>query len=165
MHSLKMIAARSVNGVIGVSNTLPWRLMDDLKAFKRATLGKAVVMGRKTYESIGKPLPGRLNVVLTRDPDFIKHVPDGVVVLHTKAQVLALAAVCPVVVIGGGEIYRLFLEHATELMITEVDTHAEGDTTFPELDPERWHQLWSEMHQKREGVNDHDFRIVSYLPI
>ena len=129
-----MIVAKDKNGVIGKDNKLIWHIPEDLQYFKNKTLGKVIVMGRKTYESIGRPLPGRKNVVLTRDPSYKV---DGVVVLSSLEEVLALLNTNDeVVIIGGDSIYNQFLEHASTLYVTEIDYEFEGDTFFPEITDE-----------------------------
>ncbi|WP_163560296.1 dihydrofolate reductase [Halomonas sp. NO4] len=150
-----MIAALSRNGVIGVDGKLPWYLPEDLKFFKRMTQGKPLVMGRKTFESIGKPLPGRLNIVVTRDTSF--H-PDGVRVCHDLASALTLAdqqatidAAEEIMVMGGGEIYAQALPHADRLYLTEVDVEVEGDARFPALDPAEWEEVQRVPGEPREG--------------
>ena len=140
-----LILARADNGVIGRAGGLPWHLPGDLKYFKRITMGKPVVMGRKTYQSIGKPLPGRPNLVVTRDPDFR---PEGVEVFAEVAAALDRAqdlaektAAEEVMVIGGGQIYALTLALARRIYLTEVHAAPEGDTTFPDLDPAEWREV------------------------
>ena len=140
-----LILARADNGVIGRAGGLPWHLSGDLKFFKAQTLGKPVVMGRKTYQSIGKPLPGRPNLVITRDPAFR---PEGVEVFAdvagalARAQQLASASgAAEVMVIGGGQIYELTLPLARRVYLTEVHASPEGDTSFPTLDPADWREL------------------------
>jgi dihydrofolate reductase len=140
-----MIAAMDRNRVIGVDNQLPWYLPEDLKFFKRMTQAKPLVMGRKTFQSIGRPLPGRLNIVVTRDPGF-HH--DGIRVCHDLAAALALAdqqatidAVDEIMVMGGAQIYAQVLPFASRLYLTEVDVEVEGDARFPELDPAEWEEV------------------------
>ena len=140
-----MVVAMSRNRVIGVDNQLPWYLPEDLKFFKRITLGKPLVMGRKTFESIGRPLPGRLNIVVTRSHDF-QH--EGVRVCHDLASALALAdqqatidGAEEIAVIGGGEIFRHAMPSASRLYLTEVDVDIAGDTYFPEFDSQEWQEV------------------------
>jgi dihydrofolate reductase len=137
---LSMIAAVAENGVIGNKGTLPWRLPDDMAHFRRTTLGKPVVMGRRTYESLGrKPLPRRTNVVVTRDPNF--SAPPNVKVAHSLDAALVLAAEAPeVVVIGGAELYAEALPAARRIYLTRVYARPAGDAFFPELDPAEWHE-------------------------
>ncbi|KAA0012622.1 dihydrofolate reductase [Billgrantia pellis] len=140
-----MIAAVARNGVIGVDNKLPWHLPEDLKFFKRMTQAKPLVMGRKTFASIGRPLPGRLNIVVTRDTGF-RH--EGVRVCHDLESALFLAdqqatidAAEEIMVMGGGQIYAQTLPHASRIYLTEVDVEVEGDARFPELDEREWEEV------------------------
>ncbi|MGD1879348.1 MAG: dihydrofolate reductase [Kiloniellaceae bacterium] len=141
---IALIVARADNGVIGRAGGLPWHLSGDLKFFKAQTLGKPVVMGRKTYQSIGKPLPGRPNLVVTRDGAFRA---EGVEVFATveaalaRAQALAAeSGADEVMVIGGGQIYDLTLPLADRVYLTEVHAAPDGDTRFPDLDPAVWQE-------------------------
>jgi len=139
-----LVVAVSRNGVIGIDGGMAWRISDDLKWFKKNTLGKPVVMGRKTYESIGKPLPGRDNIVITRSMTFSK---DGVFVVRSIEDALTLARECAerrsvdeVSVIGGGEIYAQTLALADRIYLTRVDVELEGDAVFPEIDRQEWRE-------------------------
>jgi len=140
---ISLIVAYAKGQVIGKDGDMPWQLPADLKNVKELTTGKTIVMGRKTFESIGKPLPNRRNVVLTRSRDF--H-PEGVDVVHTKEEVMALG---DVIIFGGAEIYRQFLDVVDRLYITEIDLETEGDTFFPQWDREAY-----TMVDKREGIVD-----------
>ncbi|MED1785842.1 dihydrofolate reductase [Brevibacillus fortis] len=140
---ISLIVAYARNQVIGKDGDMPWHLPADLKNVKELTTGKTIVMGRKTFESIGKPLPNRRNVVLTRSQDF--H-PEGVDVVHTKEEVLAMG---DVIIFGGSEIYRQFLDVVDRLYITEIDLETEGDTFFPAWDPDAYTLV-----DKREGIVD-----------
>ncbi|MDR5864089.1 dihydrofolate reductase [Halomonas campisalis] len=158
---IAMIAALSRNRVIGVDNQLPWYLPEDLKFFKRMTQAKPLVMGRKTFASIGRPLPGRLNIVVTRDPDF-HH--DGVRVCHDLAAALALAdqqatidAAEEIMVMGGGEIYAQALPYASRLYLTEVDIEVQGDARFPALDDAEWEEVQRVPGSPAEGQPAYDF--------
>jgi len=144
---VSLIVAMAQNGVIGRDNALPWRLPEDLKRFKAFTLGKTLLMGRKTYESIGRPLPGRANLVLTRDRGF--RAP-GVVVVHSVEEALAHAADNELVAIGGAEIYRLVLPFARRLYLTHVHADVPGDTYFPDFDPTQWADVEWRMHPADE---------------
>jgi dihydrofolate reductase len=128
-----LIAAVGANGVIGRDNDLPWRIREDLQHFKQLTLGHTLVMGRKTYDSIGRPLPGRRTVVVTRQPDWEV---DGVEVVHTVEE--ALKQEGEIYVAGGGEIYRQAFPYADRLELTEVDQSPDGDVTFPTFDRSAW---------------------------
>jgi dihydrofolate reductase len=139
---LSLIVAMSCNGVIGRDNRLPWHLPEDLKHFRKVTLGKPVVMGRKTWESIGRPLPGRTNIVISRRPGYSA---EGAHVVASLEDALSLAEhvareseAAEVLVIGGEEIYRLALPHANRLYVTEVDAEIEGDAHFPDWVREDW---------------------------
>ena len=139
---MSLIVAVSRNGVIGLDNQLPWRLPDDLQYFKSVTMGKPLVMGRKTYDSIGRPLPGRTNIVITRDASWSA---PGVNVATTLDDALLLArkacldsGVDEVMVIGGEQIYRMTITVADRLYVTEVDAEIAGDAFFPTIDPQQW---------------------------
>lgn len=159
---LALIAARARNGVIGLDNRMLWHLPEDLAYFKRVTLGKPVVMGRKTFESIGRPLPGRLNIVVTRNPDWQAA---GVQVAHSLDAALALAAAAApeeIMLIGGAELYRQALPQADVLYLTEIDAEFAGDAFFPEVDLARWR-----IDREEAGQRDSDglrWRFVRYLP-
>ena len=139
--SIILIAAVGRNGVIGRDNDLPWRIREDLQHFKQLTLGHTLVMGRKTYDSIGRPLPGRRTVVVTRQPDWSA---DGVEVVHTLEEALKYEG--DLYVAGGGEIYRQALPYADRLELTEVDQSPTGDVTFPELTPADWTETARDQH-------------------
>jgi dihydrofolate reductase len=133
---ISLIVAMAQNGVIGRENSLPWRLPQDLKRFRAFTLGKPILMGRKTFESIGQPLPGRTNLVLTRDRSWSAH---GVIVVHSVEEALTQAGSSDeLVAIGGAEIYRLVLPFARRIYLTHVHADVPGDITFPEFDPTQW---------------------------
>ena len=136
-----LIAAVGRNGVIGRDNDLPWRIREDLQRFKRLTLGHTLVMGRKTYDSIGRPLPGRRTVVVTRQPGWSA---DGVNVVHSLDEALEYDGT--LYVAGGGEIYRQSLPYADHLELTEVDQSPTGDVTFPAVDPAAWIETAREPH-------------------
>jgi dihydrofolate reductase len=142
---ITLIVAVSDNGVIGRDNTLPWHLPDDLKRFKRLTLGKPMIMGRKTFESIGKPLPGRRNIVVTRDTNY-HH--EGVEVVHGTDQALEVTADAPeVMVIGGAELFRLFLPSAGRIHLTRVHGTIDGNVMWPALDIRQWEVIERERHE------------------
>lgn len=156
-----MIAAVARNGVIGVDNKLPWYLPEDLKFFKRMTQAKPLVMGRKTFESIGRPLPGRLNIVVTRDKGF-QH--DGVRVCHDLESALFLAdqqatidACEEIMVMGGGEIYAQALGYASRIYLTEVEIEVEGDARFPALDGSEWQEVQRVPGSPAEGQPAYSF--------
>jgi dihydrofolate reductase len=162
---ISLVVAMAENRVIGRDNGLPWKVSSDLRRFKALTIGKPVVMGRKCYESIGKPLPGRPNIVITRNPDF---KPDGVIVVHSldfafdRAEDEAKAlGVDEIAVIGGGEIYRQAMDDADILHVTYILAKPEGDTYFPEIDPEIWQADHQEDVPKGEK-DDFASRFVTY---
>ncbi len=145
---VSLVAAVAQNGVIGRDGELPWRLPGDLRYFKALTLGKPVVMGRKTWESIGRPLPDRRNVVITRSPEYAA---DGAeVVSSPEAALSLLAGEAEVMVIGGEAVYRAFLDRATRIYLTEVDANVEGDARFPDLDRSEWVEAFREAHAPDE---------------
>jgi dihydrofolate reductase len=142
---LCLIMARAENGTIGVNNTLPWNISSDLKNFKRLTMGKPVVMGRKTFESIGKPLKGRANIVITRQADWVA---TGVIVCHDIKDAVETAkfeaekeAVDEVMVIGGAEIYGRVLNDADRFYLTEVHRRYEGDACFTAPNKTQWKEV------------------------
>ena len=141
---ISLIVAVSRNGAIGLNNQLPWYLPEDLKYFKSVTMCKPLIMGRKTFDSIGRPLPGRANIVLTRDPQWTS---DGVKVVQSVEQALVAgeiaceaADVDEIMVIGGEKIYRMTIDLADRIYLTQVDTDAEGDAFFPDIDLNNWSQ-------------------------
>jgi len=141
-RKIALVAAMDKNRAIGRAGALPWHLPDDLKRFRALTLGKTVLMGRKTYQSIGRPLPKRRNAVLTREATFAV---EGLEVVHTLEDALKLAD--ELMVIGGGEVYALFLHLATHLHLTLVDTTIpDADTFFPEWNPAQWRETYREFH-------------------
>ncbi|MBL6959275.1 MAG: dihydrofolate reductase [Rhodospirillales bacterium] len=148
---VSLIVAVAENGVIGTAGDLPWRLPEDLKRFKALTMGKPIVMGRKTYDSIGRPLPGRTNIVITRDSTLTI---DGAVVVASLQDALAVGAAenpAEIMVIGGGEIYALALPLAGRLYLTEVRAVVEGDAVFPEIDRSQWAETAREDGPVAEG--------------
>lgn len=148
------IVAMAENRVIGNQNQLPWHLSADLKHFKEITTGHTVIMGRKTYESIGKPLPNRQNVIMTRD---MAYQAQGCVVVNTLAQ--ALARDGQLFVIGGAEIYKLAWPKLTKLYLTLVHHAVKGDARFPEFDLKQWHAVSQEDH-KADDKNQYDYSFL-----
>jgi dihydrofolate reductase len=144
---ISLIVAMAQNGVIGRDNALPWRLPADLKRFKAFTLGKTVLMGRKTFESIGRPLHGRDNLVLTRDRRWLA---SGVIVVHSVEQALTQAGDKELVAIGGAQIYRLLMPFARRIYLTHVHADVPGDTFFPDFDPTQWDDVECRMHPADE---------------
>lgn len=160
---LALIVAAAKNGVIGRDNSLPWHLPEDLKYFKRVTLGKPIIMGRKTYESIGRPLPGRTNIVVTRQPHWRA---EGVEVAGSLEQALAAAGraaqesgVEEVMVIGGAQLYAQSLARADKIYLTEVQPEIEGDAVFPVLNPRDWREL-SRKNQTTHGLAPYNYAFV-----
>jgi dihydrofolate reductase len=150
------VAAVAENGVIGQGGRLPWRLGTELAHFRRVTMGKPVVMGRKTYLSIGKPLAGRTNIVVSRD---VRFAAPGIIVAPDIDAALAAArgdalrrGACAIAVIGGAEIYRQTIDLADRLLITRVKLHVDGDTHFPPIDPATWSLVEQSAHSA--GPND-----------
>ncbi len=150
---LFLIYARAANGVIGNQGGLPWHLPADLRHFKALTTGKAMIMGRKTFESFPAPLPGRRHIVLTRDAHWQAN---GAQVAGSVQEALALAGDAPVAVIGGAEIYAQFLPRAEWIELTEVDGTYQGDTTMPPLGPE-WREVGREDHPAVDGKPGYAF--------
>ena len=153
---VKLVAAVGANGVIGAGNALPWKSREDLARFARLTMGGAVVMGRKTYESIGRPLRGRMTVVLSKDPGL--RLP-GCEARTSLADAMAAAAERPareVWVAGGGEIYRQTMDLADELHVTHFELEDDGDTHFPQIDPGSWRIVHIEAG---ETSPSHEYRV------
>jgi dihydrofolate reductase len=143
---IAIYVAIAENGVIGREGGLPWRLSSDLKRFKAGTMGKPVIMGRKTFESIGRALPGRLNIVVSRDPEYRAEGVETAGSLEDAIKLASVRARCmtgadEICVIGGGEIYRQALPLTDRLHVTHVLTEVEGDTSFPPIDPEIWERV------------------------
>ena len=136
MKRISLIVAASANDVIGVDGELPWRLPEDLKRFKEITMGKPMIMGRSTWESIGRALPGRTSIVVTRQHGY--EAPGAIVVGSIDAAVEAAGDVDEIMVIGGGEIYRQFLGQADRIYLTRVHADVDGDTRFPALNMADW---------------------------
>ena len=148
MPKLTIIVAVADNGVIGSGNQLPWRLPDDLKRFKALSLGKPIVMGRKTYDSIGRPLPGRMNIIVSRRGDL--HI-DGCTIVSSVTEAIAAAGdVEEIVIVGGADIYRQLLPRVQTIHLTRVHANVAGDVYFPELAPGEWRERSSEYHPADE---------------
>jgi dihydrofolate reductase len=161
-----LVAAIAENGVIGRDNKLPWRLKSDLQYFKSVTMDKPVVMGRKTYLSIGKPLPGRTNIVVTRDPDFAA---SGVIVAHSIEQAMQIArkdalarGAGAIAVIGGTEIFEQTIGTADRLVLTKVHLSPQGESRFPDIDPKVWREIERSEQQKGAG-DDCGFTYLTYI--
>lgn len=155
---ISIIVAASINNVIGVRGELPWRLSSDLKRFKALTTGKPIVMGRLTHESIGRALPGRQNIIITRRAEYAADSCD--VVNSPQAAIEAAGDAGEIMVIGGGHIYKAFLPHADRIYLTRVEAVVEGDTFLPELEEREWRQLAREEHAA-DDANDHDYVFIT----
>ncbi len=156
---LSLIAAMDKNRLIGKNNELPWHLPADLMHFKTVTMAKPILMGRKTYDSIGRPLPGRTNIVLTRSNDV--HI-DGVTVVNSLDEAISsVPEVEELMVIGGSSIYELVLPKAERLYITFVEGEFEGDAWFPEFDEAEW-EIIDEKARAADEKNTHACRFVTY---
>ena len=159
---LSMIAALDRNRGIGRDNTMPWHLPDDFRHFKALTLGKPILMGRKTAQSLGRALPGRTNLVLTRSGQVPFAGMQAVASLDEAKVIAAAEGAGELCVIGGGEIYRLLLEQASDLYLTWVDTEVVADTHFPEVDPAQWQEVDSQPHAADER-HAFAFRFAHYV--
>ncbi|WP_446469948.1 type 3 dihydrofolate reductase [Xenorhabdus stockiae] len=151
--NISLIAAMAMDRVIGLDNAMPWTVPGDLAWFKRNTLGKPVVMGRVTYESIGRPLPGRLNIIISRQPGS----DDRVTWVSSIEEALAVAGdVEEIMVIGGGKIYEQFIPLASRMYLTHIDAEVIGDTHFPDYEPDEWNSVFTEYHDADER-NSHSY--------
>jgi dihydrofolate reductase len=157
MTQLSIIVAVANGNVIGINNTLPWHLPEDLKRFKALTMGHHILMGRKTYESLGRLLPGRTTVIVTRNRDYRV---EGAVVVHSIAQALAVCSGDDeAFLIGGAELYEQGFAFADKLYITEVHADFTGDAYLPKFDLNQWKELARQAHQAENGLN---FSYVTY---
>ncbi|MBL98494.1 MAG: diacylglycerol kinase [Rhodopirellula sp.] len=157
--TVSIIVAMAENGVIGRDMDLPWHISADLKRFKALTMGHHIVMGRKTFESIGRLLPGRTTVIVTRQPDYQV---DGAVIVNSLGAAQAAATDdSELFIIGGGQIYEIALPLADRLHVTRVHTEVDGDTSFPAIDWDQWELVSAERHGADEK-NDYDFTFESY---
>lgn len=161
--TLALIVAMAQNRVIGRNNNLPWYLSEDLKYFKRVTMGKPIIMGRKTFESIGRPLPGRTNIIVTRNEDYSAA---GIKVVHDLTQAISLCESIAEIdgqreamVIGGAQIYQQALGYADRLYLTEVHAEVEGDAYFPEFKRGDWQEVARENFQAAEP-NPYDYSFL-----
>lgn len=153
MSHISLVLAMASNGVIGANGALPWRIPEDMRRFKALTMGKPCIMGRKTWDSLPKkPLPGRTNIVITRDANFAA---DGAVVVHTLDEALARAeAERPdeIMIIGGADIYKAVLPRATRIHLTEVEGAFEGDARMEPFDARQWHEVTRENGRTQDGL-------------
>jgi len=160
---LALIVAMAENGIIGRGNDLPWHISGDLKHFKSVTMGKPVIMGRKTFDSIGKPLPGRANIVVTRDPSLRV---EGARVVHEFREALRVAegiaradGAEEMIVIGGAQIYDLALPTADRIYLTRIHQSVDGDVRFPDIDP----AAWTERSRRRVAAEDSSSPDYSFI--
>lgn len=152
---ISIIAAMTTNRVIGLNNQMPWHLPSELKYFKQITMGKPIIMGRKTFESIGKPLPGRVNIVITHQPNY--HA-EGILVADSLEHAIVLAGDVPeVMIIGGATIYQQALVLADKMYLTLIDLQCEGDAFFPAWDTKDW-QIVEEQTQLADADNPYSFQ-------
>ena len=163
---IALIVAMAKNGVIGRENRLPWRLPEDLRYFKKVTMGKPIVMGRKTFDSIGKALPGRTNIVISSQSDLL--LPEGVRLASSIQEAISIAqSVCvndgvdELMVIGGEQIYKLCMPQATRLYLTKVHEEVDGDASFTSFDESEWALLSQEDFQASED-NPYDYSFCVY---
>lgn len=157
MPKLSIIVAIAQDGVIGVNNTLPWHLPEDLKRFRALTMGHHIIMGRKTYESLNRLLPGRTTVIVTRNP---RYRVEGALISGSLQEALTQSAGDDeVFLIGGAELYREGLAHADKIYMTEIDARFEGDAFFPPLDIVQWQLMAEERHVSEQGLA---FRYLTY---
>ena len=153
---LSLIVATERSGGIGIRNTLPWRLPEDLAFFKRTTTGHTIIMGRKTFDSIGRPLPNRRNIVVTRNPDWAY---PGVEVAGSLEDAARMAGDGEAFVIGGAQVYLEALPLASTLVVTEIDADIECDAFFPQIDPAAWTEISREAHHSDSAGLDYAFVI------
>lgn len=158
---ITLAVAAADNGVIGRAGALPWRLPEDLRRFKAATLGKPVLMGRRTFESIGRALPGRLNIVLTRRPGWQPADPAVRVAADLDAALAIAGDASEVMVIGGSEIYALALPRASRILLTEVHASPEGDAYLPPID----RSAWREVARERWPVDERHAHAMSFVEL
>ncbi len=163
MKEVILIAAAGESNELGKGGGLPWHLPDDFRHFKQKTLGHPMIMGRKTFETFPKPLPGRQHIIITRDRAYRVDHPQCQVVHSLPQALAAVAGTEKAFVIGGGEIYRQALPYATGVELTRVHGRFEADTYFPDLDPNRWKLVRSEYHPK-DDRHAYDFTFKYFIP-
>lgn len=154
---ISLIAAMANDHSIGKNNRMPWHLPADLKYFKKITLNKPIIMGRRTFESMGKALPQRKNIVVTQQENFIAL--DCTIVHSLKAAIKAAGNVDEIMIIGGGQLYQEATTLAQRMYLTLIDTNVQGDTFFPQWDAHEWQEISRETHQK-DAVNAYDYAFV-----
>lgn len=157
MTKLSIIVAVAKNRVIGINNTLPWHLPEDLKRFRALTMGHHIIMGRKTYESLGRLLPGRTTVIVTRNKDY--KVEGALVANSLEAAITLCKDDDEIFLIGGAELYQDGLKFSDKLYITELDLQVDGDAHFPQYPAEQWQQVSREAHTSEQGLS---FSYVTY---
>jgi dihydrofolate reductase len=158
-----IIVAKAANNAIGINNDLPWHLPSDLKHFKQTTSGHHVIMGRKTFESLGRPLPGRTHIILTRNESF--KVPQGHYSVRTLEEAFSIGeskSLDKIFILGGAEIYKMALPYTDELIITEVHASPEADTFFPSIDGSQWEEKSRERIDKQNTADEFDLDFVVY---
>lgn len=162
---IALIAAYAQNRVVGIDNTLPWHLPEDLKYFKACTTGKAIIMGRKTYDSIGRPLPNRTNIVISNNPEFsaegVKVVASLEAAIEVAQAVNEINGVDEVMIIGGATIYEMSLPMADRLYLTHVHAKVDGDAYFPDVDFSHWREVQRADYSASE-TNPYDYSFVVY---
>ena len=158
MKKISIIVAMSKNRVIGVKNSLPWHISEDLKRFKRLTTGYPIIMGRKTFESIGKPLPERRNIVISRNQNL--KVQDIEVVKSIEDALKICSSENLIYIIGGEQIYNLAMPYANNIHLTEVNKEVEGDAFFPEFDKKEWKEI---ARENSKDFNDTSYSFVEYI--
>ena len=164
MITISHVVALSNNNVIGVNNSLPWNLKTDLAHFKNYTSNKIIVMGRKTYESIGRPLPNRINLIVS---NTIKEINGAELFKNTEDAINKAKELCinknldEIIIIGGGYLFRDTLSITNKLVLTKVDCNIEGDVFYPDIDLNEWEKLSSE-HFTKDSDNDYDFTVITY---
>lgn len=158
MHNLSVIVAVARNNVIGLDNTLPWHLPEDLKRFRALTTGHHIIMGRKTYESLGRLLPGRTTVIVTRNPNY--KVEGALIASSLEAAIVLSQSDDEAFLIGGAELYQHGLELANKLYVTEIALEVVGDAHFPAVDTVEWQETSREAHTSEQGLA---FSYVTYL--
>tara|TARA_B100000579_G_scaffold68584_1_gene51512 strand:+ start:292 stop:798 length:507 start_codon:yes stop_codon:yes gene_type:complete len=165
MITISHVVALSNNNVIGVNNSLPWNLKTDLAHFKNYTSNKIIVMGRKTYESIGRPLPNRINLIVS---NTIKEINGAELFKSTEDAINKAKELCinknldEIIIIGGGYLFRDTLSITNKLVLTKVDCNIEGDVFYPDIDLNEWEKLSSE-HFTKDSDNDYDFTVITYV--
>lgn len=157
MRKISLIAAMAHNRTIGKNNTMPWHLPADLKHFKQMTVNKPIIMGRRTFESIGKALPMRKNIIITTQQDFVA---DNCIIVHNlNDAILAAGDVDEIMIIGGGKLYQEAIHLAQRLYLTFIDLEVTGDTFFPAWNEHEWQEVSREAHQK-DAQNPYDYQFV-----